>query len=67
MVGTTLEATFSWTQEQSSALPVHATTFTQTTSLPIEVDVAFADDPTHPAMRFISNLVVTPGGSALGT
>jgi hypothetical protein len=66
MVGVNLEATFSWTQAQSAMLPANGTAFTSLTSLPIEVDVAFADDTTHPAMRFVSNLVISPGGRILG-
>lgn len=63
MVGSVLEVTFSWTQEQSLSLSVHGTTFQQMKSLPLQVDLAFADDPTHPTMRFVGNLVVSPGGN----
>jgi hypothetical protein len=66
MVGANLKATFSWTQEQSSKLPSRGAKFTETTSFPIEVDLALSDDPTHSVMRFVSNLVVSPGGNVLG-
>lgn len=67
MVGNTLEATFSWTQAQSALLPADGARFSQISFFPIEVDVAFPDDPTEEAMRFVSNLAVSPGGNALGS
>ena len=68
MDGVVLEATFSWTQEQSAALPVIATTGGGVggaggggSLFPIQVGLAFPDDPTHAAMRFTSKLAVSPG------
>ena len=50
-----LECDVTWTQDQSALLvaPVAA----------IEMDLALADDPTHPVMRFSGSLTVAPGGS----
>ena len=59
VVNSNLEVDFTWTQEQSDAFPVGATPG----KFVIEVDLAFADDPTHPSVRFVGNLLVAPGGN----
>ena len=50
-----LECDVTWTQEQSALLIVPV--------VAIEIDLALADDPTHPVMRFSGSLEVAPGGN----
>jgi hypothetical protein len=59
VVGWNLETDFTWTQEQSDAL----TPSEAVQKFIIEIDLAFADDPTHPSVRFVGSLVVSPGGN----
>jgi hypothetical protein len=56
VVSGNLECDFTWTQDQSDALPAGLKSI-------IEVDLALADDPSHPCMRFVGNLAVDPGGN----
>jgi hypothetical protein len=55
-----LQAIFSWTRAQSAALDSGGST---TVKKAIEVDLALASDAGSPSMRFVSTLVVAPGGN----
>ena len=57
-----LECDITWTQAQSALLPVTATQQT----FYLEIDLALADDPVHPILRFVGKLVVSPGGIFTG-
>lgn len=60
---TTGAATFSYTQAQSAALIAPGITPAQTAKFHVEVDLAYADDSTHPSERFVWVLAVSPGGN----
>jgi hypothetical protein len=59
LVSSNLEVDFTWTQDQSDAFGIASAP----QRFVIEVDLAFADDPTHPSLRFVGTLVVAPGGN----
>ena len=63
MAGSNLEATFSWTEEQSAVLVADGLSFQTTTTYLIEIDLALADAPTESLMRFVGKLLVAPGGN----
>ena len=63
LVGVNMEFTFTWTDEQSAALPSSGATFSAATTVHVEVDVFLSDDPTEEAARFTGTLAVHPGGN----
>lgn len=62
MDGANLDVTISWTQAQAAALPAASDQFTNPTCYAVDIELALADDPTHPVQRFFATLAVYPGG-----
>lgn len=56
-------ALFSVTGAQCLSLAAPGVEFEQTTNYPVEIDLAFADDPTDPGQSYASTVEVSPGGN----
>ena len=57
-------AYFGLTEAQMAALPSRATTFQSFTSYTLDIEAAYADDPTTEVLRFYASINVYPGGLA---
>jgi hypothetical protein len=56
--------TFAYNKTQSAALLAPGQTPSQSAKFHVEVDLAYADDPTSPSARFVWMLAVSPGGNS---
>jgi len=57
------EIQISWSASDIASLTATGNKFTQSTNYAMDIEFAFADDPTHPSVRYWGTFAVFPGGN----